>query len=78
MFGNFPEMRFLNEFFLTYYEHTSKEQHAMLNYFTISSMLIHLVLSLVLSLALNHYFKFRFDQLIGSFSFFSHISNQYL
>jgi hypothetical protein len=50
----------------------------MLNWFTICSLVVYFILSLMLSVTLNRYFKFRFDQLILSFSFFSFVSNQYL
>lgn len=78
LFANFPEMKSLNEYYLNDYQQTSMEQHDMLDYFTISSMAVYFLLSLVLSLALNHYFKFRFDQLVRSFTFFSSIANYYL
>jgi uncharacterized membrane protein len=71
-------MQALNEYYLSDYQQTSMEQHDMLNYFTICSMAVYFLLSLVLSLALNRYFKFRFDQLVQSFTFFSFIANYYL
>lgn len=71
-------MQGLNEYYLNDYQKTSMEQHDTLNYFTIGSMLVYFFLSLVLSLALNHYFKFRLNQLGQSFTFFSFIANYYL
>jgi hypothetical protein len=78
LFNNFPEMESLNEFYLDDYQRISNGQHLMLNYFTICSMLIYFILSLVLSVTLNNYFKFRFTQLYQSFNFFSYIPNQFL
>lgn len=71
-------MQGLNEYYLNDYQQTSMNQHDMLNYFTICSMLVYFFLSFILSLALNHYFKFRFKQLAQSFTFFSFIANYYL
>lgn len=78
LFNNFPEMQGLNEFYLNDYQQTSMEQHDMLDSLSLCSMVVYFLLSLVLSLALNHYFKFRFDQLAQSFAFFSFIANYYL
>lgn len=50
----------------------------MLSYFTIMSMVVYFLLSLVLSLTMNTYFKFRFNQLINSFTFLSYIPTHYL
>lgn len=41
-------------------------------------MVGYFVLSLLLSLTMNTYFKFRFNQLINSFTFLSYIPTQYL
>lgn len=40
-------------------------------------MVLYFLLSLVLALMLNHYLRFRFDQVILSFNFFSFIPGQF-
>jgi ABC-type sugar transport system permease subunit len=70
-------MQRLSEFYLDNYEETTNRQLSILNFFTISSMVLYLILSLILAITLNNYFKFRFDQLIQSFTFFSYIPGQY-
>ena len=54
------------------------KSHSILNYLSIASMIVYLVISLLLGLAVNQYFKFRFHQVIESFTFLSFIPNQYL
>lgn len=48
-------------------------EHSLLSYLTIASMVVYLILSLILSIFLNRYFRFRFDQIALSFSFYSFI-----
>ena len=40
-------------------------------------MVLYFLLSLTLALALNNYLRFRFDQVILSFNFFSFIPGQF-
>lgn len=53
-------MEQLNEFYLNDYQSTANYSHDLLSYLSIASLVIYLVVSLLLGLAFNHYFKFRF------------------
>ena len=52
--------------------------HSILNYVSIASMVVYLVVSLLLGIAVNQYFKFRFDQVNESFIYLSLIPNHHL
>lgn len=71
-------MQRINEYYLNDYQGICDDTHNLLSILTIISMILYSLVSLALGVALNHYFKFRFNQVINSFTFFSFISSHYI
>lgn len=74
--ANFPEMKYINEFFLLDYEKSAESSLTTLNILSIASMALFGLTSLAIAFAINSYYRFRFEQSEASFKFLSMIPNQ--
>lgn len=74
--ANFPEMKHINEYFLLDYEKSAESSIKTLDILSIASMALFGLISLGIALAINSYYKFRFQQSEASFKFLSMIPNQ--
>lgn len=74
--ANFPEMKYINEFFLLDYEKSAESSLTTLNILSFASMALFGLVSLAIAFAINSYYRFRFEQSEASFKFLSMIPNQ--
>ena len=68
----------INEYFLNFYHQLAFESLSMLNYLSIGSMVIFLLVSLLLGLRIIWYYRFRFKQNEQTFHFATFIPSHVL
>jgi len=66
----------LNEYYLLYYQKTTHDSLAFLNYFSICSMILFTAISLLLGCFIDSYCRFRYKQDEACFHFLAFIPNQ--
>lgn len=59
---NFPEIQNMNEFYLQSYKADSIESHRILNIASLSSIVLHLIVTILGAFYLDKYYRFRFNQ----------------